>query len=73
MSAPIPGSHARNFDTCSGSKTPSCPPSPCLGAEDEDNVAFPFVSTRSAHEILDFGAQWLACVSTYLGSVNLCL
>jgi len=44
--APIPGSRAWNFDTCTGSTTPPCPPSPCRGGEDD--IAFP-LSVQGRH------------------------
>ena len=44
--APIPGSRAWNFDTCTGSTTPPCPSSPCRGGK--DGVAFP-LSVQGRH------------------------
>jgi len=67
---PSPGSRAWNFDTCSGSPTPLCPPPPRRGGEGD--VAFPLsVQGRHTGILISELDGWPASPRTHLSRHSL--
>jgi len=68
--APIPGSRAWNLDTCTGSPTPPCPPSPCQSGEGD--IAFPLsVQGRHTGILISELNGWPASPRTHLSCRSL--
>ena len=64
------GSRAWNFDTCTGSMTPPCPPSPCRGGE--GGVTFPLSGQgRHTGTLMSELNGWPASPRTHLSSRSL--